>query len=655
MCGIAGFLQTVPDPRAIISAMVDTLHHRGPDAGGVWCDRDAGVALGHRRLSILDLSRAGSQPMHSASGRFVISYNGEIYNFRELFRELDQLGYPFKGHSDTEVMLAAIEQWSIDEALRRVNGMFAFGVWDRSERMLVLARDRVGKKPLYYGWSSGALLFGSELKSLLAHPDFDSRIDRDALGQYVRYGWVPEPLSIYASVRKLSPGSLIRISAGTAPWAAEPEVYWHAGRVCENARLNAFSGSYEEAVDQLDGLLGQAVRERMVADVDLGALLSGGVDSTTVVALMQRLSDRPVKTFSIGFSEPKFNEAGYAASIARHLGTDHHELYVTPRQCLDVVDRLPDVYDEPFADISQVPTLLVSQMARQWVTVVLTGDGGDELFGGYNHYFEALAQWRRMQKIPQAARGLTRRVSKQLALANWRWVERSFSPDKKLPSWKRFGAKLEKRARGWNAGSPQQLLLDRFARYESPSELVPGCRDAAIDLADPGNWISVGDPLLEMRHLDYIGYLPGDILVKVDRASMSVSLEARCPILDTRVTEFAWSLPAEYLVDARGGKRILREVMARYVPERLTDRPKRGFGAPVEDWLRGPLRDWAEALLDTARLQNQGLFQGRVVEKIWSQHLVGWRNHSNLLWALLMFQAWLDSGTGGIAENTQDL
>lgn len=655
MCGIAGFLQTVSDPRTIITAMVDTLHHRGPDAGGVWCDQGAGVALGHRRLSILDLSQAGSQPMHSASGRFVISYNGEIYNFRELYRELNQFGYPFKGHSDTEVLLAAIEQWGLDEALHRVNGMFAFGVWDRSERTLVLARDRAGKKPLYYGWSSGALLFGSELKSLLAHPDFDSRIDQNALGQYVRYGWVPEPLSIYESVRKLSPGSLIRISADTTPWAAKPEVYWHAVRVCENARLNAFSGTYEEAVDQLDGLLGQAVSERMVADVDLGALLSGGVDSTTVVALMQRLSDRPVKTFSIGFSEPKFNEAGYAASIARHLGTDHHELYVTPRQCLDVVDRLPDVYDEPFADISQVPTLLVSQMARQGVTVVLSGDGGDELFGGYNHYFETLAQWRRMQKIPRAVQGLMRRISRQLASVNWRRVERSFSPDKKLPSWKRFGAKLERRSRGWGSNSPQQLLLDRFARYESPSDLVPGCRDVMIDLADPENWVSVGDPLLKMRHLDYIGYLPGDILAKVDRASMSVGLEARCPILDTRVTEFAWSLPGEYLIDARGGKRILREVMGRYVPERLTDRPKRGFGAPVEDWLRGPLRDWAEALLDTTRLQNQGLFQARVVEKIWNQHLVGWRNHSNLLWALLMFQAWIDSSTGGVAKSTQDL
>ncbi len=643
MCGITGFLQPVRDPQAIVTAMTDTLHHRGPDAGGIWCDEECGIALGHRRLSILDLSPTGNQPMASSSGRYVLCFNGEIYNFRDLRPELERVGYPFKGHSDTEVLLAAIEQWGVDEALCRISGMFAFALWDKSERTLLLARDRVGKKPLYYGWCGGAFLFGSELKALLVHPNFDKTINREALGQYVRYGWLPEPLSIYTCIRKLSPGCLIRIRPEARPWSVRPEQYWRANKVCEQACLNSFSGSYQEAVDQLDKLLRQSVGHRMVADVDLGALLSGGIDSTTIVALMQQLSARPVKTFSIGFTEPKFNEAGFAASIAEYLGTDHHELYVTSQQCLDAVEYLPKVYDEPFADISQVPTLLVAQMARQEVTVVLTGDGGDELFGGYTHYFEALAQWQGMQRFPKPLRYLMREISRKYANFSWRLFEGSVSDQRKMPGWKRFGAKLEKRSRGWGARTPQQVLLERFARYTDPAGLVLGSQDALVDLGDSKKWLTDGDPLLKMRHLDFIGYLPGDILVKVDRASMSVGLEARAPLLDTRVVEFAWSLPEEFLIDKKGGKRVLRELMARYVPQHLTDRPKRGFGAPVEDWLRGPLRGWAEDLLNASRLRDQGLLDAGEVQTIWKQHLSGWRNHANLVWALLMFQAWIDS------------
>ncbi len=640
MCGIAGFLQSRPDPRATVTAMADALYHRGPDAGGVWCDEQAGVALGHRRLSILDLSPAGSQPMRSASGRYVLSYNGEIYNFRALQPQLAAGGYPFKGHSDTEVLLGAIDLWGLAKALSRIDGMFAFALWDRSEHSLVLVRDRVGKKPLYYGWCGTAFLFGSELKALCVHPDFDRTISRDALGQYLRFGWVPEPWSIFASVRKLAPGSLIRVSPSCPAWRAQPQCYWSARQVCERSFRNPFAGSYEQAVDQLDALLGEAVGERMVADVDLGALLSGGVDSTTVVALMRRQSERPVKTFSIGFSERKFNEAEHAAAVAAHLGTDHHELYVTPGQCLDVVDQLPGVFDEPFADISQVPTLLVAQMARKGVTVVLSGDGGDELFGGYSHYFEALAQWQRMQYMPTLLRHVLRSCAIGLAAANWRLVGRTLPRAGKLPGWARAGAKLDKATRGWAAGTPQQLMLERFARCARPAALVANCHDVPSAMTDAASWLGVDAPLLQMRHLDFIGYLPGDILVKVDRASMSVGLEARSPILDRRVVEFAWSLPESYLLDAVGGKRILRAVMARYVPRQLTDRPKRGFGAPVEDWLRGPLRDWAEDLLDPARLREQGLFRPSEVRSVWSQHLAGWRNHANLLWALLMFQAW---------------
>lgn len=640
MCGIAGFLQRRPDAPAVISAMADTLYHRGPDAGGTWCDEQAGVALGHRRLSILDLSAAGSQPMHSASGRYALSYNGEIYNFRVLRQDLAARGYPFKGHSDTEVLLAAIELWGVEATLQRIDGMFAFALWDQSERSLTLARDRVGKKPLYYGWSGAAFLFGSELKALAAHPDFDRTINRAALGQFLRFGWVPEPWSIYSSVRKLPPGGLIRVRLADPAWDAQPQCYWSAREVCEQSFRNPFTGSYEQAVDRLDELLAEAVGERMVADVDLGALLSGGVDSTTVVALMQRQSQRPVKTFCIGFSERKFNEADHAAAVAAHLGTDHHEMYVSPRQCLDVVDQLPNVFDEPFADISQVPTLLVAQMARQAVTVVLSGDGGDELFGGYNHYFEALAQWSRMQRMPRPLRRLLRSCASGVAAANWGLVSGALPRTGKLPAWARAGAKLDKGTRGWAAGTPQQLMLERFARCANPADLVLDSNDVPSTMTDPANWLEVEQPLLQMRHLDFIGYLPGDILVKVDRATMSVGLEARSPILDRRVVEFAWSLPESYLVDASGGKRILRAVMNRYVPQRLTDRPKRGFGAPVEDWLRGPLRGWAEDLLHPARLREQGLFAPSEVRSIWLQHQAGWRNHANLLWALLMFQAW---------------
>ena len=640
MCGLTGFIQSVPDPQSIVSRMADTLQHRGPDSGGIWCDEAAGVALGHRRLSILDLSEAGHQPMQSRSSRYVLSYNGEIYNFPELQKELVSAGNIFRGHSDTEVLLTAIEHWGLDTALQRINGMFAFALWDRSERVLTLARDRVGKKPLYYGWSGKAFLFGSELKALTVHPEFNSDISKDALGQYIKYGWVPEPLSIYSNIRKLAPGCLLRLPMNAPAWSVKPEAYWQANRVCEQAWEKPYSGSQADAANQLDQLLTASVSDRMVADVDLGALLSGGIDSTTVVALMQKESDRPVKTFSIGFNEPKFNEAGFASDIAAYLGTEHHELYVTPQQCLDVVSEIPVIYDEPFADISQVPTLLVSRMARKGVTVVLTGDGGDELFGGYTHYFEALKQWQRIHFYPQKLRSIMTEAINTFAGFNWSILENNSVNNGKIASWKRMSAKLQKRMRGLNANNPQELLLDRFARYSQPENLVIDAANAQVDLSNPDNWMSHGSPLLQMRHLDFIGYLSGDILVKVDRASMSTGLEVRCPILDTRVVEFAWSLPDKYLLDARGGKSVLRNVMNKYVPNKLTDRPKRGFGAPVEDWLRGPLKDWAEELLSGSKLKEQGIFNEDEVNKIWKQHMSGWRNHTNLLWALLMFQSW---------------
>jgi asparagine synthase (glutamine-hydrolysing) len=643
MCGIAGFLQHTRDQRAIIENMTDALRHRGPDEGGVWLDEAEGVALGHRRLSIIDLSPTGSQPMQSADGNAVLCFNGEIYNFGELRPGLERSGYPFRGHSDTEVLLAALVTWGANETLRRISGMFAFAFWDRRERRLLLARDRVGKKPLYYGWCGDAFLFASELKSLRRHPDFDATLDRGALGEYIRHGWIPDPLSIYTGIRKLPPGCLLTLGPGSAPGSATPRPYWHAATACRAAAEDPFRGSYAAAVDQLDELLQQAVATRLVADVELGALLSGGVDSTTVVAMMQQQADRPIKTFCIGFTEPRFNEAEHAAAIAAHLGTDHHELYVTPQQCLDVVERLPSVYDEPFADVSQVPTLLVSELARQQVKVVLSGDGGDELFAGYSRYFEALARWRRQHRLPLSLRRGLRGLAQGYAEASWGWFGHDGEDNRRMPGWQRFGSKLEKRSRGLAAGTPQQLLTDSQSNHADIASLVIGYRPAATVLSRPEDQVRGIDPLLQMRQLDYIGYLPGDILVKVDRASMSCGLEVRAPILDTATAGFAWSLPTGYLVDRRGGKRILRDVMNRHVPAQLTDRPKRGFSPPLEDWLRGPLRHWVDELLDPALMHEQGYFHPEGVKRIWQQHLSGWRNHSNLLWALLMFQSWLDA------------
>ncbi len=640
MCGFTGFLHHTPDAESVISRMTDALYHRGPDAGGIWNDTDAGIALGNRRLSIVDLSPAGGQPMSSASDRYVISYNGEIYNFTALRPELEKSGHRFRGHSDTEVLLAAIEERGVHGALECISGMFAFALWDRSERKLTLARDRVGKKPLYYGWCNRAFLFGSELKAFNRHPAFDNSISRTALGELIRYGWIPEPLSIYSAVQKLPPGCLIQVRPDTAAWSAEPQHYWQANEVCMNASARGFDGCYADAVSRLDSLLQDAVDKRMVADVELGALLSGGVDSTTVVAMMQQHADRAVKTFTIGFTDPKFNEAPHAAAIAGHLGTDHHELYVTPEQSLDLVDRLSAVYDEPFADISQVPTLLVSQLASRNVKVVLSGDGGDELFAGYTHYFEGLRQWHHLQRTPVRLRSLARSLARQYERFSWH-LFRGSAETGRMPGWKRLGSKLEKRTRGWHRTAPQRYLLDRNAHYTQPDELIIEYIPSDMVIHTESQWMTAADLLLQMQHLDYIGYLPGDILVKVDRASMSVGLEVRAPLLDTAVAEFAWSLPAGFLVDHAGGKRILRDVMHRYVPRELTDRPKRGFSPPLEDWLRGPLHDWALDLLDPASLSREGYFRPRAVETVWKQHMAGWRNHSNLIWSLLMFQSWL--------------
>lgn len=646
MCGIAGILERAGADRALeqtAASMVEALRHRGPDAGGVWCDPESGIALAHRRLSILDLSPAGAQPMHSASGRYVISYNGELYNVRPLSAELKGRGATFRGHSDTEVLLAAVEAWGLEEALRRANGMFAFALWDREERALTLARDRVGKKPLYYGWFDGVFLFGSELSALRRHPRFDARLDRDALGSFLRYGWLPQQRSIFAGCRKLPAASTLRVTAAGAE--AEPRAWWSARSAALRGAQQPFAGDYPQAVERLDSLLRDAVADRMLADVPLGALLSGGTDSSAVVGVMQSLSAQPVRTFSIGFEEPRYDESAFAAEVAAHLRTQHRELVVTAKDCLELVPRMPEFYDEPFADVSQIPTLLVCRLAREDVTVALTGDGGDETFGGYRHYFDALEDWRRLASVPRPLRGAAGAVLAAAGRASWLLARPRSAPDEKLAAWRRAGAKLEHAVRGFGAEDPADLLARRFARIADAGTLVEGLAEERVPrVAAPLTDLPL-EPLRAMMLHDYRGYLCDDILVKVDRASMAFGLEARAPLLDVRIAELAWSLPTTFLVDASGGKRILKQVLERYVPRRLTERPKRGFGVPIGAWLRGPLRGWAEDLLAEPALRRDGVLRSRAVRRIWEQHLCGWRDHGDVLWSILTFCAWCAATT----------
>jgi len=649
MCGISGFLSLNVDIdedslHSITQRMIDTLKHRGPDDGGVWVDAAAGVALGHRRLSIQDLSAAGAQPMLSACGRFVITFNGEIYNFRELSHELQQLGHRFRGHSDTEVMLAAFSQWGIEQALQRMQGMFAFGVWDREQRTLTLVRDRAGKKPLYYGWCGNAFLFGSELKALRVHPQFDTEIDRDALGLFIQYSWMPAPYSIFKHIRTLPAGHLLKVTPQSPPRSSSPEAYWSARVVAEQGEQQPFRGSLDEAADALDIVLRDAVQGRMVADVSLGALLSGGIDSTTVVALMQSLSSRPVKTFSIGFHDPAYNEAGYAKAIAEYLGTEHTELYVTPQDALAVIPRLPILYDEPFADQSQIPTYLVSALARREVTVALSGDGGDELFAGYTHYDSCLRKWRKLGRQPLRWRRFRTKITETLGRQAWylckpRHLDQPGSPSK----WQQFIGKGERHADLLSATDALDLFARKQTRCSHPDEFVVGAGPTTILLTDRARWARVNEPLQEMMFLDFTNFMADDILVKVDRASMAVSLEVRSPLLDQRVIEFAWRLPLSLRVGPDGGKRVLRHLLARYVPSHLTARPKAGFNTPVGDWICGPLRDWAEQLLGEQRLRQEGFLHPQAVRRVWEQHLAGWRRHEGLLWSILMFQAWRET------------
>jgi asparagine synthase (glutamine-hydrolysing) len=650
MCGITGLLERAggalggAELEARARAMAARLAHRGPDAGGGWSDPAAGVALGHRRLSILDLSPLGAQPMASGSGRYVATFNGEIYNFGELRERLEAKGHRFRGRSDTEVMLAAFEQWGMEQGLKELDGMFALGVWDRELRELWLARDRLGEKPLYYGWCGGALVFGSELKALMAHPAWEGRIDRAALSLYFRYNCIPAPYSVFEGVRKLPAGTWFRLGAEARPGELpEPQAYWSLREEARASLAAPFRGSVEDAEQELERVLQRAVARRMVADVPLGAFLSGGIDSSLVVALMRKATSRAVRTFTIGFAEQGFDEAAQAARVARHLGTEHTEARLSPEEALKVVPELPRFYDEPFSDSSQVATLLVARHARRHVTVCLSGDGGDEFFAGYHRHFLGPRLWRAIRGIPAPLRAGAAGALRGVPAPAWArlggWLGRS-------PQ--HFAAQARKLIEALPARGPGELYLSLVSHTRDPAAMVPGAHEPPT-LATQDGWdaTGLGGTAACFQYLDAMTYLPDDILTKVDRATMAVSLEARVPFLAPEVIRFAWSLPESFKVREGQGKWLLRRVLARHLPPELILKPKSGFAVPIGPWLRGPLKDWAAALLEERALKAEGYLDAHRVRRLWDEHQGGARNREYELWDVLMFQAWLaESGRG---------
>jgi asparagine synthase (glutamine-hydrolysing) len=644
MCGITGFLELPggehPDRlRARIESMTLPLTHRGPDAWGTWVHAEAGVALGHRRLSIVDLSDAGAQPMHSASERFVISYNGELYNAEDLAAELRTAGRQLRGHCDTEVLVEAIDAWGLESTLARCNGMFAFALWDRDDRKLHLVRDRLGEKPLYYGWFGSTLLFGSELKALRAHPAFDGEIDRVALTEYLRFNCVPSPRSIYEHVKKLPPATVLTIEArSTNPRASQPVAYWSALDYYDAARATS-TVSDDDAIEELEELLLDATKLRMRSDVPLGAFLSGGIDSGTVVALMQAQSTSSVRTFTIGSTSRSHNEADRAARMAEHLGTWHSELIVTAADALDLVPRLSEIYDEPFADSSQIPTLLVSELARRDVTVSLSGDGGDEVFGGYDRYRWVPLVANRASTIPLSVRKVGASVMAGIPPRAWDAVT---AP---LPS--RFrpqipATKIAKLSSISVLDTPADMYRALVSHFDDPTAIVNGGSEPEV-AAQP-RW-PVGEIAQHMMARDTVTYLPDDILVKLDRATMSVSLEGRIPFLDHRVVELMARMPLHMKIRDGESKWLLRRVLERHVPATVFAGPKSGFGVPIGSWLRGALRPWVEDLISPTRLARDGYLEVEPVRRMWEEHLGRRRDWGYHLWDVLMFQAWLDTWT----------
>lgn len=640
MCGIVGYVQTElnrNDATATIQAMADVMSHRGPDDSGIWLDEKDGVVLGHRRLAIVDLTAAGHQPMCSASRRYTIVYNGEIYNHLEIRRELQNKNFniQWNGHSDTETLLAGFDIWGIQDTVKKTRGMFTFAVWDSDEQALILGRDRLGEKPLYYGWQGNTFLFGSELKSLKAYPQFENVIDRQALSLYLRFNYVPTPYTIYKGIKKLQAGSLLILKKNNR----EPVVtqYWSLATSILEAKSNGFQGSAKDVVNTLEIKLRSVIQQQMMADVPLGVFLSGGVDSSVIAALMQELSDKPVSTFSIGFENDEFNEAEYAKAVALHIGTDHTELYVTADMAIDIIPKLPQLYDEPFADSSQIVTFLLSRLAKQKVTVALTGDGGDELFCGYNRYVVTEKLWRKISRIPSSARHIAARLLTVLSPVSW---DRIF---KYLPSsknWTQIGNKIHKGAAVLSANSLEELYLGLISQWQDPGSVVINGSEPDLNIAQFEKFKLSN--VESMMALDTVNYLADDILVKVDRAAMGVSLETRVPMLDHEIVQFAWSLPFGLKYRQGISKWPLRQISYKYLPKNLIERPKAGFAIPLDEWLRGPLFDWANSLLNESRLESEGFFHPQEILKKWHEHISGKRNWSCQLWSILMFQAWLE-------------
>jgi asparagine synthase (glutamine-hydrolysing) len=626
MCGITGFWARGGWPEGgdeTLQGMTDLLQHRGPDDAGYWVDRAAGVGFGHRRLAIIDLSPEGRQPMRSVSGRYSIAFNGEVYNFVDLRAQLARDGAAFRGRSDTEVMLAAIERWGLQSAVERFDGMFAFALWDAAERTLFLVRDRLGEKPLHYASLGTSLVFGSELKALRAHPAWRGEVDRGALALYIRHNCVPAPYTIYRDVHKVLPGTIVAVRASSGGFETSASTYWSAESVARQGLADPMQGSDADAVDACEALLKGVIGREMLSDVPLGAFLSGGIDSSTVVALMQAQSSRPVRTFTIGFPELEYNEAQHAKAVAAHLGTDHTELYVRPSDLLGVIPELPIRYDEPFADSSQIPTMLVSRLTRTHVTVSLSGDGGDELFGGYTRYPRGRWVARARDWMPD---GLRRALAAALG---------------RVPGRSDRSERVRQLARLLSAETPQEMYRHVISQHPEPGRLL-------LDGGEPATLLTGGHDLGreasfvdQMMYLDLVTYLPDDILVKVDRASMAASLESRAPFLDHHVVEFAWRLPLGRKFRNGKGKWLLRQLLHRYVPETLVERPKRGFSVPLAAWLAGPLRDWARELLSRSRVRQDGFFDPAAIASLWARQQRGSRRSPEQVWAILMFQAWL--------------
>ena len=637
MCGIAGYIGETKNPSECLAKMAQAINHRGPDSNGIWTDFKQ-IGLAHTRLSILDLSDAGHQPMHSVSGNYVLIFNGEIYNHKYLRSELESISNRnWLGHSDTETLLASIEEWGIENTLSKVKGMFAIALWDKRSKNLYLSCDRIGEKPLYYGWVNEQFVFASELKSIKQFPKFNNEIDRNSLAMFLRFNSIPAPYSIYEKIYKLEPGQIVKIHSKSNQ--IQKYSFWSIEEAHKKGNKNKFIGTSNEAVDKLEHLLSNAVSSQMQSDVPLGAFLSGGVDSSTIVALMQSCSSSKVNTFTIGFNSKDYDEAKQAAMVAKHIGTDHYDKYVTDSDALDVIPNLPNIYDEPFADSSQIPTFLVSEFAKQKVTVALSGDAGDELFGGYNRYIFSEKTINTVLKAPSIIKKLASKTIFSISEEKWTSLLGGFLNN----SFANIGNKIHKTADILSSESIRDLHLKLVSQIYNPSEWLKNSNEYKSKLNDDIVRFEELNSIESMMAYDLISYLPTDILTKVDRAAMSVSLETRIPFLDLDVIEFSASLPIEFKIRNGVSKWALREVLYRHVPKELIERPKMGFGVPLAEWLRGPLKDWAESLLDEKRLHQEGFFNVEFVRDKWLEHLNGNRNWSFQLWNVLMFQAWLEN------------